>query len=77
MGATYGLGFVCFFDGLANSLLVGKTMLEPATRLGVSREKLAYIVDSTSSAVACVAIMSTWIAYQLSMIREGIHAAGL
>jgi tetracycline resistance efflux pump len=51
-------------------------MLEPATRLGVSREKLAYVVDSTSSAVACVAIMSTWIAYQLSMIREGIHAAG-
>ena len=36
----------------------------------------AYIADSTSSAVACVAIISTWIAFQLSMIREAFALAG-
>ena len=74
--STYGLGLVCFFDGLANSLLVGKSLTPIAKRLGISGVKMAYIVDSTSSAVACVAIISTWIAYQLSMIREGFLQVG-
>ncbi len=70
--SAYSLGLVCFFDGLANSMLVGKSLAPMAERAGVSRQKMAYIVDSTSSAVACVAVISTWIAYQLSMIREGL-----
>ena len=74
--SAFGLGLVCFFDGLASSLLTGKTIRPMSDRVGVSRAKLSYIVDSTSSAVACVAIMSTWIAYQLSMIREGYQNAG-
>ncbi len=69
-----GFGLVCFFDGLANSMLVGRSMRPMADRAGVSREKLAYLVDSTSSSVACVAIVSTWIAYQLTMIQEGFAA---
>lgn len=75
--SAYFMGLVCFFDGLASSLLTGKAIRPLADRVGVSRAKLAYIVDSTSSAVACVAIMSTWIAYQLSMIREGYAQAGI
>ncbi|MDF7822552.1 Na+/H+ antiporter NhaC family protein [Pontiellaceae bacterium B12227] len=75
--SAYFLGLVCFFDGLANSMLVGKSISPMAERAGVSRHRLAYIVDSTSSAVACVAVISTWIAYQLSMIREGLSQAGL
>ena len=73
----YGLGIVCFFDGLANSLLVGKTLSPMARKAGVSKEKLSYIVDSTSASVACIAVISTWIAYQLSMIREGYKEAGI
>ncbi len=73
---VFGLGMVCFFDGLANSMLVGRSMRPMADRAGVSRAKLAYIVDSTSSAVACVAMVSTWIAYQLTMIEEGFRQAG-
>ncbi|VGO18474.1 Na+/H+ antiporter NhaC family protein [Pontiella sulfatireligans] len=69
---AYSLGLICFFDGLANSMLVGKSLAPMAKKAGVSRQKMAYIVDSTSSAVACVAVISTWIAYQLSMIREGL-----
>lgn len=71
-----GLGLVCFFDGLANAVLVGRLVTPLADRHGVSRVKLAYIADSTSSAVACVAFLSTWIAYQLSMIREGFTQIG-
>jgi Na+/H+ antiporter NhaC len=71
-----GLGILCFFDGLANSMMVGRICKDMAEKSGVSRVKLAYIVDSTSSAVACVAFVSTWIAYQLSMIKEGYRLAG-
>lgn len=72
----FGLGLVCFFDGLANSMMVGRLLRGFGDRFGIPRVKLAYLVDSTSSAVACVAFVSTWIAYQLAMIREGFANAG-
>ena len=73
--SAFLLGIICFFDGLASSLLTGRAIRPLADKTGLSRVKLAYLVDSTGSAIACVAIMSTWIAYQLSMIREGYLAA--
>ncbi len=69
-------GLVCFFDGLANSLMVGRIFQPLAEANGVSKVRLAYIVDTTSAAVACLAFISTWIAYQLAMIREGFVLAG-
>ncbi len=74
--SAMGLGLVCFFDGLANSILVGRVSRSLADACRVSRAKLAYIVDSTSSAVACIAFISTWIATQLSLIQEGLQAVG-
>ncbi len=74
--AAYSLGLICFFDGLANSLMVGRVGRSLAAPCGVSRVKLAYLVDSTSSAVACVALISTWIAFQLSMIDDALTAVG-
>jgi Na+/H+ antiporter NhaC len=74
---TFGLGFGCFFDGLANSMLVGSTMRPLMDQTKGSRSRLAYIADSTSSPVACIAFFSTWIAYQLSMIQEGLSSAGI
>lgn len=74
--AAGALGLLCFFDGLANSMVVGRVSRRLADRSGVARAKLAYIVDSTSSAVACVALVSTWIAFQLSMIGEAFQIAG-
>lgn len=67
--AAAGLGLLCFFDGLANAMLVGRVMRPLAQRVGVSREKLAYIVDSTSAPIACMAFISTWIAFQVSLIQ--------
>ena len=69
-------GLACFFDGLANSLLVGRVMRAMFDRAEISRIRLAYIADSTASPVACVALASTWIAYQLAMIKEGIDTVG-
>jgi Na+/H+ antiporter NhaC len=65
---TTGLGFAIFFDDYANTLLVGKTMRPLADRLRVSRQKLAYIVDTTASPVAGLALISTWIGYEVGMI---------
>lgn len=75
LGGVYGLGLLCFFDGLANSLLLGRIARPFADRTGVAREKLAWVVDSTSSPVACVAFISTWIATQLSLIDQGLKGA--
>jgi Na+/H+ antiporter NhaC len=75
--SVYGLGWLCFFDGLANAVLVGRIARPMADTLRTSRQLLAYLIDSTSSAVACIAFISTWIATQLSLIREGVKGAEL
>ncbi len=75
--SAFLLGIICFFDGLANAMLVGRSITPMAKQAGVSRQKLSYIVDSTGACIACIAIISTWIAYQLSMIREGYAQAGI
>ncbi len=77
VGGTFVAGLVCFFDGLANSLFVGRVMRGAFDRAGLARERLAFIADSTASPVACVALASTWIAYQLAMIKEGTVTAGV
>jgi Na+/H+ antiporter NhaC len=74
---VFGFGLLVFFDGLANTMLIGRLLRSAADRCGVSREKLAYLADTTGSAVACLAFISTWIAFQLSMIREGFALAGV
>jgi Na+/H+ antiporter NhaC len=71
------MGLVIFFDDYSNTLLVGNTMRPVTDRLKVSREKLAYIVDSTAAPVACLAIISTWIGYEISIIKDNLVSAGL
>ena len=67
----YGLGLLCFFDGLANAVLLGRVARPLTDGLRISRQFLAYLIDSTSACVACVAFISTWIATQLSLIGLG------
>ena len=38
----------------------------------ISREKLAYIVDSTAAPVSAVAFITTWIGAELGYIDEGL-----
>lgn len=70
------MGLLIFFDDYANSLLVGNTMRPVTDRLKISREKLAYIVDSTAAPVASIALISTWIGYQVSLIGDALVDVG-
>ena len=71
--ATGVLGLVIFFDDYANVLVVGNTMRQVTDKLRVSREKLAYIVDSTAAPVACVAFVTTWIGFEVGQIATGMQ----
>ncbi|MCA9238968.1 MAG: hypothetical protein KDA37_02160, partial [Planctomycetales bacterium] len=72
---TWLLGLIVFFDDYTNTLLLGGAMRPTFDRLRLSREKLAYIVDSTAATVACLAPMSVWVAFELECIRDGLQNA--
>ncbi|MFC0876926.1 Na+/H+ antiporter NhaC family protein [Saccharicrinis sp. FJH2] len=74
---TWFLGVFIFFDDYANTLVVGNTMRPVTDRLKVSREKLAYIVDSTAAPIASIAFVTTWIGAELSYIKEGLIQVGI
>lgn len=73
MLTTYFLGIAIFFDDYANTLVVGNTMRPVTDKLKISREKLAYIVDSTAAPIAAVAFITTWIGAELSYISDGVE----
>lgn len=73
---TWGLGLAIFFDDYANTLLLGGTLRPVCDRLRISREKLAYLVDSTAAPVAGISLLSTWVAVELDYLHEGIAAVG-
>ena len=73
--ATWAAGLAIFFDDYANTLIVGNTMRPITDRLRISREKLAYIVDSTAAPVAALVPISTWVGYEISLISDGLRIA--
>ncbi|MEC9228635.1 MAG: hypothetical protein VYA21_07375, partial [Verrucomicrobiota bacterium] len=42
---TIGFGLLVFFDGLANTMIIGRLMRRCADEFGLSRVKLAYLAD--------------------------------
>jgi len=73
---TWVMGVLIFFDDYSNTLIVGNTMRPVTDRHWVSREKLAFLVDSTAAPVACVALVSTWIGYQVSLVGDALVKSG-
>jgi Na+/H+ antiporter NhaC len=73
---TWITGLIIFFDDYANTLLLGTTFQPVTDRLKISREKLAYIVDSTAAPVAGLAIISTWVAGEVNFIGTGLEQIG-
>ena len=73
--ATWLAGMGVFFDDYANTLLVGNTMRPITDRLRISREKLAYLVDSTAAPLAALVPISTWVGYEISLIADGLRIA--
>ena len=75
--AAYIMGLVIFFDDYSNTLIVGPTMRPLTDRLRISREKLAYIVDSTAAPVASIALISSWIGMEVGLIDDALDAMNL
>ena len=73
---TWLLGMVIFFDDYANTLLVGSTMRPVADRLRFSREKLAFLVDATAAPIAGLAVISTWVGFEVAQIGAGLASVG-
>jgi Na+/H+ antiporter NhaC len=73
---TAGMGTMIFFDDYANTLLVGTTMRPLTDRLRISREKLAYLVDSTAAPIATLAVISTWVGFEVGLIQASLAALG-
>ena len=65
-----------FFDDYANALISGPVLTPVTDKAGISREKLSYIVDSTAAPLAGIAVISSWVAVEVSVIQEGLNAAG-
>lgn len=74
---TWLLGICIFFDDYANTLIVGNTMRSVTDKFKISREKLAYIVDSTAAPVSAIAFITTWIGAELGYIGDGIAKSGI
>ncbi|MCP4872779.1 MAG: Na+/H+ antiporter NhaC family protein [Proteobacteria bacterium] len=75
--ATWAMGLTIFFDDYANTLVVGGSMRPLADRMRVSREKLAWIVDSTAAPVAGLSILSTWVAFEISQFSDQLGIIGM
>ncbi|PIQ07615.1 MAG: sodium:proton antiporter [Ignavibacteriales bacterium CG18_big_fil_WC_8_21_14_2_50_31_20] len=76
MISSWLLGVMIFFDDYANSLIIGNMMRPITDKLKISREKLAYIVDSTAAPIASIVIISTWVGYEVGLISDGLVTIG-
>lgn len=74
---AYFLGLGIFFDDYANTIVVGNSCGPLFDKQKISRAKLAYIVDSTAAPVAGIAVLSTWVAYQISTYAPQLPTVGM
>ena len=71
------MGIVIFIGDYSNAMLVGPTMRPLTDHHRVSREKLAFLVDSTSAPIAGLAFVSTWIGYEVGLFEDIAKTIGL
>ena len=66
---TFVMGLFIFFDDYTNTMIVGNAMRPLCDRWRISREKLAYLVDSTAAPIAGLAVVSTWIGFEVGQLQ--------
>ena len=59
---TIALGVLIFIDDYFNCLTVGSVMRPLTDKHGISRSKLAYLIDATAAPVCIIAPISSWAA---------------
>lgn len=75
--ATWILGLTIFIDDYLNALAVGSSMRRVTDRYKVSREMLAYVVDSTAAPICVLVPLSTWAFYVSGLLEEnGVAESG-
>ena len=74
---TWILGLFVFFDDYANSLIVGPIMKPVTDKQRVSREKLSFIIDATAAPIAGIALVSTWVGYEIGLIKDAFNETGI
>lgn len=70
-------GISIFFSDLGTPLIVGPVFRPLMDRLRISRQKLAYIIDSTASPVAILVPFIGWGVYIMSLIFQEYEALGI
>lgn len=70
------LGIIWSFDDYANNAIVGSATKDLADEMRMSREKLAYILDSTAAPVATIGI-SSWVAFEIGLISQQYENLGI
>lgn len=74
---SFILGIVIFIDDYLNALTVGSTMKRVTDKFKVSREMLAYVVDSTAAPICVLVPLSTWaVFFGGLLVDNGIAAEG-
>ena len=76
LGAWFG-GILIFFSDLGTPLIVGPVFQPLMDSLNVSRQKLAFILDSTSSPVAILIPFIGWGVFIMSVIADAFAANAL
>ncbi|MUK90184.1 Na+/H+ antiporter NhaC family protein [Ornithinibacillus sp. L9] len=76
-GSTMLFGIIIFFEDYFNALTVGSVMRSVTDKMRVSREKLAYIVDSTSAPMCLLAPVSTWVVFVMGLIGAQFVELGM
>lgn len=65
---AWGLGVVIFVESNITVLVAGTVARPLFDRFKISREKLAYIIDSTSAPICILIPLNAWGAYNLSLL---------
>ena len=73
---TWGLGMACSVNDCLVSAVDGNVFRDICKEYRISSEKFSYVLDATAAPSAALFI-SDWIAYQISMIGQGLDAAGI
>jgi len=71
------LGIVIFIDDYFNCLTVGSVMRSASDKFGISRAKLAYLIDSMAAPICIIAPISSWAAAVTSYLPEGVDGFSL
>ena len=74
---TVLMGMVIFIDDYANTMIVGSAMRPMTDEKKISREKLAFLVDATTAPIAGLAIVSTWIGYEIFLFSSVAESIGI